>query len=179
MTAARAIRNLGLIGFMGTGKSSVGRLAAEMLGFTFLDTDRVIEAEAGMTIAEIFAQQGEPAFRKWEQRVIGELTHREKTVIATGGGLPTIEGNLDSLQSHAVVICLWATPRTILDRVASHTHRPLLNEPDPLAKIHSLLAVRNPFYRQADVLINTEQRSVREVAQQVVHKFRAALGGHP
>ena len=175
MTAGRAIRNLVLIGFMGTGKSSVGRLAADALGFTFLDTDRVIEARAGMSITEIFAQHGEPVFREWERRVVAELAHREKTVIATGGGLPTIEGNLSSLKVHALVICLWATPDTILARVKAHTHRPLLNEPDPLAKIHTLLAAREPCYRQADVLITTENRSLRDVALQVIHQFHSAL----
>lgn len=132
-----------------------------------------------MSITDIFARQGEPAFREWERRVVEELTRREKTVIATGGGLPTIEGNLATLKTHALIVCLWATPETVLDRVANHTHRPLLNEPDPLAKIRALLAVREPFYRQADVLINTERRSLREVALQVVHQFHLALSGHP
>jgi len=179
MTAARVIRNLGLIGFMGTGKSCVGRVVADTLDFTFLDTDHVIEARAGLSITEIFAQQGEPAFREWERRVVAELTHREKTVIATGGGLPAAEGNLASLKTHALVICLWATPETILERIGSHTHRPLLNDPDPLAKIRGLLAVRESSYRQADVLITTERRSVREVALQVVHQFHAAMAAHP
>ena len=175
MIAGRAIRNLALIGFMGTGKSSVGRLAAEALGFTFLDTDRVIEARAGRPITEIFAQQGEAAFRELEKGVVAELTCREHTVIATGGGLPTIAGNLASLKTHALVICLWATPDTILERVGAHTHRPLLNDPAPLARIRNLLAVREAFYREADVLISTEHRSLREVSLQVVHHFHAAL----
>ena len=94
MTSERAIRNLALIGFMGAGKSSAGRLAAATLHFTFLDTDRVIEARAGSTISEVFASQGEPAFREWERRIVEELTRRSKTVIATGGGLPVTEANL-------------------------------------------------------------------------------------
>lgn len=179
MTAGRLIRNLALIGFMGTGKSSVGRLAADALGFTFLDTDRVIEARAGMPITEIFAQQGEPAFRDWERRIVAELEQRENTVIATGGGLPAIEGNLASLKRHAIVICLWATPEIILERVAAHTHRPLLNDPDPLAKIRKLLAAREPFYREADVLISTDRRSPRDVATHVIHQFHAALPVQP
>src|SRR2546428_7836272 len=97
---ARQIRNLALIGFMGTGKSSVGRLVADALHFTFLDTDDVIKARAGMSIQEIFEQQGEPAFREWERRIAGELTRRHKTVIATGGGLPANDTNLASLKSH-------------------------------------------------------------------------------
>src|SRR5512137_641097 len=128
MTGTRSIHNLALIGFMGTGKSCVGRLAADLLHFTFLDTDHVIEARAGKPITDIFAQDGEPAFREWERKIVQELTRRTKTVIATGGGLPTGEGNLASLKSHALVVCLWASPEAIFERVREHTHRPLLND---------------------------------------------------
>jgi shikimate kinase len=159
---------------MGTGKSCVGRVAADTLHFTFLDTDHVIEARAGKTISDIFAQNGESAFRQWERRIVEELTRRQNTVIATGGGLPADEANLASLKTHALVVCLWAPPETIWERVRSHDHRPLLNEPDPLVKIRELLAVRESFYRQADVLVNTGMRSIREVAQHVVHQFHMA-----
>jgi shikimate kinase len=178
MTSGRLIRNLALIGFMGTGKSSVGRLVAHLLHFTYLDTDQVIEARAGKPITDIFRDEGEPAFRQWERRIVEELTHRTKTVISTGGGLPAEEPNLASLKSHALVVCLWASPATIYERVREHTHRPLLNEPEPLAKIRELLAVREPYYRQADVLVNTEMRSVREVAIQVIHQFHMAQAAH-
>ena len=159
---------------MGTGKSSVGRMAADALHFTFLDTDTVIEARAGKRITDIFQQDGEPAFREWERRVVEELTRRKRTVIATGGGLPADPANLASLKTHALVVCLWASPETILERVRSHEHRPLLNEPNPLEKIQQLLADRGSYYRQADVLVNTEMRSLREVAQQVIHQFHIA-----
>ena len=159
---------------MGTGKSCVGRVAADTLHFTFLDTDHVIEARAGKTISDIFAQDGEPAFRQWERRIVEELTRRDKTVIATGGGLPADEANLASLKTHALVVCLWASPETIWERVRGQDHRPLLKEADPLAKVRTLLAAREPFYRQADVLVNTGMRSVREVAQHVVHQFHMA-----
>ncbi len=174
VTDTRQIHNLALIGFMGTGKSSVGRLAAHLLHFTFLDTDQVIEARAGKNINEIFQQEGEPVFREWEARIVEELTHRRKTVIATGGGLPTREANLASLKTHALVVCLWASAESIYERVRDHSHRPLLNEPEPLAKIRSLLSAREPYYRRADVLVNTEQRTVREIAMQVVHQFHIA-----
>ena len=178
MTGTRSIQNLALIGFMGTGKSSVGRLAAQTLHFTFMDTDQVIEAWAGKTITDIFQQEGESAFREWERRVVEDLTHRKKTVIATGGGLPANEANLASLKTHSLLVCLWASPETIFDRVRSHAHRPLLNDADPLAKIRDLLAVREPYYRQADVLVNTERRNLREVAAQVMHQFHLAQAAH-
>ena len=134
MTGLRSIHNLALIGFMGTGKSCVGRLAADAMHFTFLDTDHVIEARAGKPISDIFAQDGEPAFRSWERRIVEELTRREKTVIATGGGLPADPANLASLKTHALVVCLWASPESIWERVRGHDHRPLLNEADPLGE---------------------------------------------
>ena len=174
----RQIQNIALIGFMGTGKSSVGQLVAAQLHFTFLDTDHVIEARAGKTISEIFEQEGEPAFRELEKKIVAELVTRKKTAISTGGGLPANPENLASLKTHSLVVCLWASPEKIWERVRSQTHRPLLNEPDPLAKIRRLLAEREPFYRQADVLLNTEMRSLKDVAQQVIHQFHTAQG-HP
>jgi shikimate kinase len=172
--STRQIRNLTLIGFMGTGKSTVGRAVADILRYTFLDTDDVIEARAGATVQEIFQHHGEPAFREWELRIVEELTRRNKTVIATGGGLPTNETSLASLKSHSLVVCLWSSPEKIWQRVKSQTHRPLLNNPDPLGKIKELLEIRAPYYRQADVLINTEFRSLHEVTRQVIHQFRSA-----
>ena len=174
----RPINNLTLIGFMGTGKSSVGRLVAESLHFDYLDTDQVVEFRAHKSINQIFQQDGEPSFREWERVVVEELTRRKRTVISTGGGLPASQANLDSLKTHSLVVCLWASPETIYDRVREHNHRPLLAQADPQAKIRELLAVREPFYRQADVLINTERRSVREVAVQVIHQFHMAQAAH-
>ena len=162
---------------MGTGKSSVGRLVAEQLRFAFLDTDELIETGTGKTIPEIFAQQGEASFRQLETKVVEELGVRAKTVISTGGGLPVNPGNLASLKTHALVVCLWATPENIFERVRHQTHRPLLHDADPLTRIRTLMTAREPFYRQADVLVNTESRSLRDVAQQVIHQFRAAGAG--
>ena len=174
----RQIQNIALIGFMGTGKSSVGQLAAAQLHFTFLDTDHVIEARAGKSISEIFAQQGEPVFRELEKKIVGELVTRKKTVISTGGGLPANPDNLASLKTHSLVVCLWASPEKIWERVRNQTHRPLLNEADPLEKIRRLLQEREPYYRQADVLLNTELRSLKDVAQQVIYQFHMGHGGH-
>jgi len=174
MHSDRRIVNLALIGFMGTGKTSVGRLVAEQLRFGYLDTDELIQSRTGRTITDIFAKDGEPAFRALEHQVTGELSTRERTLIATGGGLPTNPANLASLKQHALVVCLWASPEKIWERVKNQTHRPLLQGTDPQKKIRDLLEAREQFYRQADVLINTDIRSVREVAQQVVHQFKLA-----
>jgi shikimate kinase len=170
----RNIQNLALVGFMGTGKSAVGRLAAESLQFAFVDTDELIEAQSGMSIEEIFKNQGEAAFRQLEHGMVRNLEQRQKTVIATGGGLIIDPANLASLKTHALVVCLWASPEIIWERVQEQTHRPLLQTADPLGKIRELFAVRDPLYRQADVLIQTGLRSPKEVAQQVLIQFQLA-----
>jgi shikimate kinase len=174
MSAPRTIYNLALIGFMGTGKSSVGRLAAAQLHFRFVDTDEVIESRAGRSIAEIFAQAGEAVFRGIEKQVVSELSKVQKTVVSTGGGLVANEENLASLKQHALVVCLWASPEAIWERVHAQSHRPLLQGANPMDRIRELLALREPFYKRADVLINTEMRSIKEVAQQVLHQFHVA-----
>jgi shikimate kinase len=174
MIGERQMHNIALIGFMGTGKSSVGRLLAESLRFDFLDTDILIETRAGKFIAEIFAAEGEAAFREHERQVVTELAERRRTVISTGGGLAANDENLASLKTHAFVVCLWASPQKIWERVRHQTHRPLLQEADPLAKIRQLLDAREAHYKQADVLLNTERRSLKEVAAQVLLQFRAA-----
>lgn len=159
---------------MGVGKSSVGRILAENLAFQFLDTDESIEERTGKTINKIFAELGEPAFRDLERRLVAELATRDNLVISTGGGLAANADNLASLKTNSLVVCLWASPEAIYERVKTQTHRPLLLNENPLAKIKELLAIREPFYRQADVLVNTERRSVKEVAQHVLYQFHSA-----
>jgi len=177
MHGPRHLVNIALIGFMGTGKTSVGRLAAEQLHYDYIDTDDVIQTNTGRSITDIFTKDGEPAFRALEEKVVAELTSRTRTVIATGGGLPVNPENLASLKTHALVVCLWSSPEKIWERVRHQGHRPLLHDENPQAKIRELLAAREPFYKNADVLLNTELRSVREVAQQVVHQFRLEASG--
>ncbi len=174
MSKPRVLANLALIGFMGSGKSTVGRLAAESLGFEFLDTDDEIERRIQQPIATFFDEQGEPAFRELEHQLVLELEPRERLVIATGGGLPINPANLESLKRHSLVVCLWASVESIWSRVREQTHRPLLNTPDPVGRIRELLAQREKFYRQADVLLNTERRSCRDVSQHVLHQFHLA-----
>jgi shikimate kinase len=170
----RHTANLALIGFMGTGKTTVGRLVAEALHFDFFDTDELIQSHTGKNITEIFAQDGEPAFRKLERQVIRELSVKTKAVISTGGGLPTNPENLALLKSFCLVACLWSAPEKIWERVRNQSHRPLLHDADPQKKIRELLATREPFYKQADVLVNVDLRNVREVVQQMVVQFKLA-----
>ena len=179
MTGERQIHNLALIGFMGTGKSAVGRLAAAQLGYELIDTDEWIERRAGKTITKIFAEDGEPAFREIERQLVAEMTGLRHKIISTGGGLASNDANIASLKQHALIVCLWATPEAIWERVRNQTHRPLLQGPDPVGKIRALLEQRTQFYRQADVLVHTGTRSVREVAQHVLHQFQIARARLP
>jgi shikimate kinase / 3-dehydroquinate synthase len=149
MTASDS-RNIVLTGFMGTGKTTVGRLLAEKLGFEFVDTDQVIEERHG-SIADIFRTRGEDAFRRIERELAAELAARDRLVIATGGRLMLDPLNVSSLSRNGRVFCLVATPDEIFDRVThdtSATERPLLAVPDPRQRIVELLAERTPDYRR-------------------------------
>jgi shikimate kinase len=175
VTAGRQLQNIALIGFMGSGKTTVGRLIADQLHFALVDTDHEIEARTGKTVAQIFEHSGEASFRQLEATLVRELEQRTRTVISTGGGLPANQANLESLKRHALVVCLWASPEKIWERVRHSTNRPLLNTPDPQGQIRTLLARREPHYRQADVLINTDLRSMREIAHQIITQFRSVV----
>jgi len=173
MTAGRKFQNIALVGFMGTGKSTVGQMVAGLLHFRFVDTDHLIETAAGQKISEIFATQGEARFREMERQAVERLKTMQGAVIATGGGLAANPENLASLKEHALVVCLWCSAEGIMQRVGHQTHRPLLRVENPLEKIRQLLEERAPAYRQADVLLSSEFRKPKEVAAHVAHQFRS------
>jgi shikimate kinase len=174
MAPLRTMENIALVGFMGAGKSSVALLVARRLGFQIVDTDKMIEEETGRTVEQIFSEDGEGKFREWERKIVKALTHLSQTIISTGGGLVVDPANLESLRRHSLGICLWASPETIWERVRHQNHRPLLKGPDPLETIRRLLVSREKFYRQADALVNTDGRSTRQVAHQVLHHYQLA-----
>jgi shikimate kinase len=173
MTEGRRFANIALVGFMGTGKSTVGQLVASMLHFKFLDTDEMIERMAGKRISDIFTSDGEARFREYESQVVQQLKELDHSVFATGGGLITNPENLASLKQHSLLVCLWCSPEMIVKRVGHQSHRPLLRVENPLERVRTLLNERAPFYRQADVLLSSEFRKPREVATHVVHQFRS------
>ena len=179
MTSGRPFRNLALIGYMGVGKSTVGAIVASLLDFEFIDTDRVIEERSGRRISDIFATQGEAAFRAMESDLVRELESSHAKVIATGGGLPMNPDNFASLRRHAFIVCLWGSVDTIYQRVRHQTHRPLLQTADPTERIREMLAIRGPVYRQADLLVGVDFRSPAESARQIVVAFRQATAAHP
>ncbi len=164
--------NLYLVGFMGTGKTTVSRLVAARLGHRWLDSDHEIERLQGRPISEIFATEGEPAFRKMEREFVENGHPAERTVVACGGGLVVQEGMLAELQKRGVVICLHATVETILRRTAGSRQRPLLNVEDPEKRIRDLYAVREPIYRRSGSVILTDNRPQIDVVQHVLRVYR-------
>ena len=165
--------NLYLVGFMGTGKTTIGKIVARYLGFSFLDSDQVIEQQQNKSISEIFEVQGEHAFREMERRFVEKGHPLKKHVISCGGGLMAQPGMPETLKSRGVVICLCASPETILQRTQGKKHRPLLNTEDQMERIRTLYESRMPFYRQANSIILTDGRSSAEVAEHVSRAYLA------
>jgi shikimate kinase len=167
-------RNVVITGFMGTGKTTVGRLVAESLGYAFVDTDELI-AERHGPIPEIFAARGEPAFRALERAVAGELAERSGLVVATGGGMLLDPDVAAVLAATGRVVCLVASPDEVLARVvadASGPVRPLLAAPDPRARVVELLAEREVAYRRFPQVV-TDGRPPSEIAADVVALVRS------
>ena len=164
--------NIILTGFMGTGKTQVGRRLAKRLEWRFVDTDLLIEQELDTSIRQLFAEKGEAYFRKQERRVIARVCQAQRCVIATGGGAIVDPVNAQQLQNSGLLICLTATPEVILARVRGNTDRPLLQADDPLATIRSLLARRSDAYARAQLTIDTSQQSVEQVVAAVLNAYR-------
>lgn len=141
-----------LIGMMGSGKSSVGKILARELGYRFFDTDDLIERVAGESVSSIFACQGEPAFRDLETQVLSQLAGCIRSAIATGGGIVLARKNWSYLHQ-GLTIWLDAPPEVLLERLRYDRSRPLLQAPDPAAKLTELLAQRRPLYARADLRV--------------------------
>jgi shikimate kinase len=159
--------NLVITGFMGTGKSVVGKIVAQKLGWQFFDTDEIIEQETGIKIPDIFARKGEPYFRDLETKTAKLLSLLYKSVISCGGGMVLKSENMDELERTGVVVCLAANPETILERT-KESGRPLLAVKDPLAKIKEMLRAREQFYKRCRLLIDTSALSPEQVADKII-----------
>lgn len=165
------MKNIVLLGFMGTGKSVVGRRLAVELKYQFIDTDQMVEEKAGKKISEIFAQQGESKFRNLEFEAAQEAAGRSGHVISTGGGIVLNPANLEALGRNGILISLQARPEIIFKRVQKRAGlRPLLQRPDPLAEIERLLLEREPYYRRASFIIDTSDMQLEEVVHQIKKK---------
>ncbi|MBA3070828.1 MAG: shikimate kinase, partial [Nitrospirae bacterium] len=157
-------------GFMGTGKSEVSKELSKILGWKVIDIDTEIEKSQRMKITGIFKQFGEPGFRDIEAEMIKNLSKNKDAIISTGGGAVLRQENMDALRENGVIICLTATPETILKRTSNNNDRPLLQVEDPLKKIQELLKFRMPYYEKADIMIDTENKTPLEIAEEIIQK---------
>jgi shikimate kinase len=162
-----------LIGFMGAGKSSVGRVLAKKLEKSFVDIDKRIEKKAGKSVARIFAEDGEPAFRELEKAVTAGVARKTGQVIACGGGVVLDKTNMDALKQNAVIVYLKTSEGTIRKRVSSAKgKRPLLTGEKGIGAIAEMMALRRPFYEQgADITLDTSRLSIEATADKIIERL--------
>jgi|TARA_B110000967_G_scaffold86341_1_gene88883 shikimate kinase len=165
--------NLYLVGFMGVGKSAIGRRVARELGYKFLDSDDCIVKQVGKKIPAIFAAEGEAHFRAYEREFIESGHPTQGCVVSCGGGLVVQEGMSELLKSKGVVVCLFASVESIIERTSRNNNRPLLNVTDPEARIRELLAAREPVYMDSGACISTDGRTIPEVVKHMLRTYRA------
>ncbi len=171
--------NIVLVGFMGTGKSRIGRLLAKRLEMGYLDTDEIIEKKEGKSISQIFKEKGENYFRKVESEVVEKIANLNGYVIATGGGVVLKQANVNSLRKKGFIICLTTDSEIIWQRVKNNNQRPLF--PNQKEKVRELLKKRAPFYSRADLTLNTSRLSEEKVVDKIVSslprkKIQVSLG---
>jgi shikimate kinase len=164
--------NIFLVGLMGAGKTSVGKLLARRLGKTFVDADHEIERVTGVRIPLIFEIEGEAGFRGRESRILAELTTRSHIVLATGGGAILLEQNRRLLSECGTVVYLRATPQDLWHRTRHDRNRPLLHTVNPLAKLNELFVERDPLYREvAHLVVDTGNQSLSSLAHRLEQKL--------
>ncbi|MBU4509793.1 shikimate kinase [bacterium] len=161
-------RNIIITGFMGTGKTVVAKELAQKLKMEFIDMDRIIEEGRGMSIADIFARYGENYFREQENKLVKELSQKENTVIATGGGTLLSSDNARILSQRGQIICLYADSQTIYNRVKRKNNRPLLKGENVLSEINRLLKERKKEYNNFAIKIDTTNLSIQEVTNKII-----------
>jgi len=169
------MKNVVLIGFMGTGKTSVGRLLAARLGCAFHDLDKKIEETHGMTIPEMFARHGEPYFRAREKEAVTAAAARGNLVIATGGGVVKDAENMKELRKNGIIVALTADVDTVLARTETRGQRPVLDRRDAgdrRAAVAALMEERRSLYADADVTVDTTGRAPLEIAEHIMQTIR-------
>ena len=169
------MKNIVLTGFMGTGKTAVGKKLSRLLNMELVDVDTEIEKSQKMTVKEIFKNFGEPRFREIETEMIKKLSGKENIIISTGGGAVLKQENMDILREKGIIVCLMAKPETILSRTSHNSNRPLLHVEDPFGKINELLNFRKPFYERADIMIDTEGKTPILIAEEIIEKIKVKV----
>lgn len=169
--------NIILTGFMGTGKTLVGKELAKGLKMSYLDTDKLIEEREAAKICRIFQEKGEDYFRRLETKIIKEVSSLDRCVISTGGGAILKKENLAALKRKGVIICLSANPKVILKRTSKSQNRPLLKSKDPKSAVEDLLSQRRSFYEKADFEVDTSELATSEVVERIVDFLRKKSGG--
>jgi shikimate kinase len=170
----RGYRRVLLVGFMGSGKSTVGALLASRLGWSFVDFDQEIERRAGASVEEIFREKGEPSFRALEDEVGRELLRQERVVLATGGGWPAAPGRMEALPSDTLSVWLVIDVETAVRRARGNGRvRPLLEVPDPAARAARLLLEREPRYALAGVRLDASQLPPEDLVERVLEHMSA------
>lgn len=170
------MKNIVLIGFMGTGKSSTGKALAAKLGYSFIDLDQKIEEEQGMSIHRMFADKGEAFFRACEREMVRRMAERRSTVIATGGGTVKDPENVKALRENGFIVCLEANADTVMERTRRKGVRPLLdgmNGEERRRRIESLMEERKELYKHADYTLDTSDMSPLQVIEDIVRHIRA------
>jgi shikimate kinase len=164
--------NIVLVGFMGTGKTTIGHLLAKRLHTSFLDMDGEIERRAGKPVVRIFAEDGEPRFRAWERELAVQLSARPAgLVIGTGGGIVLNPDNVRDFGRTGLVVCLTATPEAVLARLDGDTTRPLLATPDKFQRIQALLQARRPLYEAIAFRVDTTTLAPEAVADRILDRY--------
>ncbi len=169
-------KHIVLIGLPGAGKSTVGRMVAERLHTGYVDIDTILNRKEGKPIAMIFAEKGEPAFRDMERKEVDAALSNEPAVIVPGGGWAAQPGNLDAAKSRGFFVYLKARAEVAAGRAEPSGTRPVLMDDDPLARMRELLKERDPFYAKADATVQTEAKSVENVAAEIVKLAQMSAG---
>jgi shikimate kinase len=166
------MKNIVLTGFMGTGKTEVGKELSRLLNMKLIDVDTEIEKSENMTINEIFKQFGESRFREIETEMIRKISQKKNIIISAGGGVVLRQVNMDLFRNNGIIVCLTASPETILSRTSNSDERPLLQVEDPFKRIKELLDFRKPFYEKADIMIDTENKTPLQIAHEIIERVK-------
>jgi shikimate kinase len=161
-------KNIYLLGFMGAGKTSVGKVLAKKLRLEFRDLDELIEGECGKTISRLFSEDGEDFFRDLESNKLLTISKNSGQIISTGGGVVLRQANWEVMEKGGITVYLKASPDVLWSRIRNDSSRPLLQVEKPFERVNDLLSMRIPFYEKADIIIETENKSPENIADDII-----------